>query len=284
MMEQFTVTLPSNDSSVEDNTIASYEVRLPQDIRIEGRWLVGVQGISYTKSWFNLSEDCIVSIIRSDFQHSISPTIVRAGYYPNEETIVRKINEALRAMNIVHLKLPEVKFDQITRRASIDSGFDGKYQLYLDLSMELRSMLGLNYNYSTVEYQPELVDNETEVDVREIRIKGEADSFRHYDLQAGIRSIFLYSNIVSNSIVGSSFTSLLKVVPIPPEKKFGDQVDIDFSIIEYQPVNTTLLQTISILLNDDSGKVIPFKFGRTIVKLHFKKDESVRDLLSESSW
>lgn len=283
-MEQFTITLPSNDTSTEDNTIASYEVRLPRDIRLEGRWFVGVQGISYSKSWFNLNEDCIIRIIRADFLETISPTVVKAGYYPDEQTIVRKINEALRDMNIVHQKLPEVKFDLITRRASIESGFDGTHQLYLDLSAEIKSMLGLNYNYKTIEYVSEEPGNETEIEIKEIRIKGEVDSFRHYDLQAGIRSIFLYSNIVSNSIVGSSYTSLLKVVPIPAEKKFGDQVDIDFNIIEYQPVNTTILQNISIQLNDDSGKVIPFKFGRTIVKLHFKKDESVRELLSEPSW
>ena len=90
----------------------------------------------------------------------------------------------------------------------------------------------------------------------------------------------MYSNIVANSIVGSKYTSLLKVVPIPSDKKFGDQVDIDFNPIEYQPVDTTILQEISISLHDDSGKLIPFKFGRTIVKLHFKKDESLREILS----
>lgn len=282
-MDHFTVTLPSNDTSFEDNTIGSFEVSLPSRISLDGVWEVGVQGISYTKSWFNVTKDSKVRIIKDDGSSYVSTNLFRAGYYSNEESIIKQINYCLEGIYSYLRKkdttLPMIEFNPTTRRVHVTNGKCSTGYLYLELEEELSEILGLKYNYER-EFYDVIGSKPEETQIQQIRIKGTANSFRHYDLSGGIRSIFLYSNIVSNSIVGSKYTSLLKVVPIPPKIKFGEQVDIDFNPIEYQPVNTNALQDISLSLFDDTGKQIPFKFGRTIVKLHFKKDESIRELLS----
>ena len=280
-MDQFSVILPSNDESFPDNTIATYEICLPRRIILEGTWVVGVQGISYTKSWFNLTKDSRVHILRDDGTRYAGTAVIKAGYYSDEELIVDTVNKVLGTMTIYFrmskTELPSISFNKITRRVEIINGYTESHNLFLELEEELCEMLGITIDFSKEFYE---VENPETVTIMKNRIKGVSNSFRHYDLHAGLRTIFLYSNIVSESIVGSKYTNLLKVVPIPPEKRFGEQVDIDFSHIEYQSVNTTSLQKISISLFDDSGREIPFKFGRTIVKLHFKKDESLRELLS----
>lgn len=280
-MDQFTVVLPSNDSCSPSNTIADYNITLPRSIILEGNWNVGVQGVSYTKSWFNVVKKSKIYLVNDDGGKFVSPKYVNAGYYPNEESVLEAINRAMYDMDIffprMTVKFPKISFDKITRTVSVESGHTVAHQLYLEMEDELTQLLGLKYTYSKEYYE---ISNSENVVIQQNRIKGEANSFRHYDLHGGIRSIFLYSNIVSNSIVGSKYTNLLKVVPIPSDKKFGEQIDIDFNFIEYQPLNTNILRNIEISLYDDSGEVIPFKFGRTIVKLHFKKDESIRDILS----
>lgn len=281
-MDHFTVTIPSNDKCDEDNTIASFDVTLPRRIHLDGSWEVGVQGISYTRSWFNVTKEAGVRVVKDDGSIYSSPSKIKPGFYPSEASLVTAVNCALEGMWTFFMRknttLPSIVFDPISRRVSVTMGKSNYAKLYLEMDEEISDILGLKY-----EYQKEFYDvsemNPEDVHIQRSRIKGVTNSFRHYDLHAGVRSIFLYSNIVSNSIVGSQLTSLLKVVPIPSEKQFGDQVNLDFNPIEYQPVNTTYLQDISISLLDDSGRVIPFKFGRTIVKLHFKRDESLRELL-----
>lgn len=286
-MDNFSITVPSNDESVEDNTIGSFEISLPSRISLVGNWEVGVQGISYTKSWFNVTKDSKVKIVKDDGATCVSPKEIKAGYYPSEESIIRAITYCLDGMYSYFRKkdtvLPTIEFNQITRRVHVTNGKNANSILYLELAEELSEILGLKYDYER-EFYDVIEATPDEVKIQQIRIKGMANSFRHYDLSAGVRSIFLYSNIVSNSIVGSRLTSLLKVVPIPSHTKFGDQVNIDFNPIEYQRLNTNSLQDIAISLFDDTGNQIPFKFGRTIVKLHFKQNESLREILSQPSW
>lgn len=286
-MDHFTITVPSNDNSLEDNTIGSFEISLPSRLDLVGRWEVGVQGISYTKSWFNVTKDSKLKILRDDGASYVSPRLIKAGHYPNESALVGAIADSLDGMwsyfRRKETTLPAIEFNHITRRVHITTGKNSNFILYLELEEELSEILGLKYDYES-EYYDVIEATPDEIKIQHLRIKGEANSFRHYDLSAGVRSIFLYSNIVSNSIVGSKLTSLLKVVPIPSEAHFGDQINLDFNPIEYQKLNTNTLQDISIALFDDTGSQIPFKFGRTIVKLHFRQNESIREILSQPGW
>ena len=56
---------------------------------------------------------------------------------------------------------------------------------------------------------------------------------------------------------------------------FGDQCVISYTNPIYFPLRVESFQNISLELRDDAGVLIPFQFGRTIVTLHFKRDEKL---------
>ena len=144
-MDHFTVTLPSNDHSVDDNTIGSFQVSLPRSIVLEGSWEVGVQGISYTKSWFNITEESRIKIIRDDGTIYFSTKSIKAGCYPNEDSVIKAITYCLDTMYTYFRKaktvLPSIEFNSITRRVTVSSGRTEGYNLFLELSEELSEIL-----------------------------------------------------------------------------------------------------------------------------------------------
>ena len=92
-----------------------------------------------------------------------------------------------------------------------------------------------------------------------------------YDLSGGYHSLFVYCNIVKPSYVGNSFTQLLRLVEIPSDKKFGDQVLITYPSTYYIPLLTQEFETIEIDIKSETGETVPFEFGRSIITLHFRR-------------
>jgi hypothetical protein len=92
-----------------------------------------------------------------------------------------------------------------------------------------------------------------------------------YELSGGYHSLFVYSDIVSPSFVGDSYTQLLRLIEIPSSYKFGDQVKITYPNTYYVPLLVKEFDTIEIDIKDDTGVNIPFEFGRCIITLHFRK-------------
>jgi hypothetical protein len=91
------------------------------------------------------------------------------------------------------------------------------------------------------------------------------------DLSGGYHSLYVYSDIVKPSLVGNSFTHLLKLVAIPNNIKYGQQVLINYPNPFYVPVLIKEFDTIQIMIRDGMGNTMPFKFGRSILVLHFRK-------------
>jgi hypothetical protein len=92
------------------------------------------------------------------------------------------------------------------------------------------------------------------------------------DILGSFHSLFVYSDIVESSFVGNSHTQLLRIVEVPSGKKYGDQCVLTYSQPHYMPLRSTEFRTIEIDVKDDTGERIPFKFGRVIVTLHFRKN------------
>ena len=84
-------------------------------------------------------------------------------------------------------------------------------------------------------------------------------------------SLYVYCDIVKHSFVGDSFTQLMRIVEVPPQSKFRDQILFSYTNIHYMNLQVKEFDSIEINIKDDLGDPIPFLFGRTIVCLHFKK-------------
>jgi hypothetical protein len=107
-----------------------------------------------------------------------------------------------------------------------------------------------------------------------IRLNNKLNSFtgdHPYDLSGGFHSLFVYCNIVKPSYVGNTYTQLLRLVEIPSDKKFGDQVLIAYPNTYYIPLLTQEFETIEIDIKAETGETVPFEFGRSILTLHFRR-------------
>ena len=82
--------------------------------------------------------------------------------------------------------------------------------------------------------------------------------------------MYIYSDIVSETVVGNRFVPLLQTVPIKTGA-VGDLVHQEFLHPQYMPLQSGSLSSIHVQLCDESGNLIQFTKGHVIVKLHFKR-------------
>ena len=289
-MEQnsFYLTLPSNVQSSPTNSLTNYFTILPHRISLDGEWRVALTEISYTKSWYNIVEDeqiyCYSDDMRAFSDKNGVPVILKKGYYDTEDLIF-EINKLLGKVHVINKPFLEEKHKPYlvhninTNKVSLKKGEDDNGNaIHAFLSVSLREILGFKkhiYSHKSlllkkkfsVEYNIEgnIVSS---VEVAE-DIGEEADS--HIDIDRGIRSIFLYSDIVHPVRVGDSQVQLLRVVEIPENVGFGKQCVIKYDRPYYHPIITQDFNSIRVYIKDDAGSDIPFEFGRVIVTLHFKK-------------
>ena len=85
----------------------------------------------------------------------------------------------------------------------------------------------------------------------------------------GIHSIFIYSDVIDTQIVGDSRTRLLRVINV--SSKYREVVSRVYDNPDYLPVSSREINSIKIMLRDDTGQKILFTNSKVIVKLHFRK-------------
>ena len=89
------------------------------------------------------------------------------------------------------------------------------------------------------------------------------------DLNRGLHTFFIYSDIVEAQLVGDANVPLLRTLAVKGEN--GDVVSNSFDNIHYVPLSRSTFQTIEIYILDDTGQRVPFENGRVVTKLHFKR-------------
>ena len=89
------------------------------------------------------------------------------------------------------------------------------------------------------------------------------------DVKACFYNIFVYTNIIKNTMVGDSLVPLLRTVQ--NEDLRNPYVTRSFKHNIYSPLKTEFIPEIEILLCDETGTQLEFNVGKTIVVLHFRK-------------
>ncbi len=115
--------------------------------------------------------------------------------------------------------------------------------------------------------------------VNEFEEKTFVQGFGEVTLFGTIKSLFVYCNIIKPNIVSDTEVPLIRRVEIPSDKKFGQTVEINYSLPEYYPLVTHEFQSIEIDIKDDTNKRIEFAFGRVSIALRFrKKNDGLKSL------
>jgi hypothetical protein len=80
--------------------------------------------------------------------------------------------------------------------------------------------------------------------------------------------LFVYTDITEPVAVGDACVPLLRIVT--PNGESGDRVTVSYDKMHYVPLRMGHVDTIEVNISSDSGELIHFAFGRTVVKLHFR--------------
>lgn len=88
------------------------------------------------------------------------------------------------------------------------------------------------------------------------------------DLDAGLHSIFVYTDVVEHTVIGDTLAPILRIVKIAG--KYGRQSTATYNAPLYQPVKTNRFDVITLKMASQTGHPILFNRGQAIVTLHFR--------------
>ena len=263
MSEEFFLVLPSNASPIlyPDNKVSAYTVLLPHPIDLGSNWLVTLSEISYTKSWFNVQESKIgmlyVDGIGDEVVDHTYQLTLPGGYYHSPEDFVKTINRKMKEWesNDGVTSAPEYVVED--RKIKIRLTLEG-----VTAEGEAKLPSWDTKRKFTASFEPQ---------IEEVLGIANLPAQRPIHLNQGWGNLYVYSDIVEESIVGDITAPLLRVIGTDTQAPFGTQITVSFDDEQYRRVSRHSFQEISIYLANDQGKRPHFHFGRVTVTLKFKR-------------
>ena len=246
MATQFYLTLPSNSSLkyFPNNTVANFKVKLAEAIELIGAWEVALAEIHYPHSWSTIREGN-----RQTFIYKLATGVDETGLIPDGH--YKSIPDLLRKLNRCMTKEAQAKinFSYVAnkRKVKINVPKEG----YVLITGDIATTLG--FEQDTV-------------------IEKETLSPYVADVNGGLSSMYIYTDIVDAQFVGDVKVPLLRIVNT--QGNYGDNVDVSFRYMQYVPIKMKSFQTIEINIKDDNNENVSFGFGKSIVTLHFKQSRS----------
>ena len=259
--ENFYMSLPSNSSTeyFQDNKVNNFITKLPQCIELSGNWEVGLVDFQFPVNWLNLkSQDGRILVKMYDDDHQpvgLKRVTLSEGYYPNAGALVRILNSILNS-NLLSARV-NFSFDEYTNKISITTN-----KAVVVVSDWLREMMGFDdATLNSLSSPGEVRDDEYSLSEREAPWP--------VDMKRGINSLYIYTDVIQDRIVGHTLVPLLRA--IPAEGRRGNIASVEMFRVHYLPVQKKSFHTIQIYITDDTGTLVPFQSGRSVVTLHFRR-------------
>lgn len=87
--------------------------------------------------------------------------------------------------------------------------------------------------------------------------------------------MYVYCDLADHQLVGDTVAPLLRIVNIDTfNSPYGTTLTVHFHDPHYVPVLKSAFDTVEIDLRDDKGRQLPFRFGNSCMKLHFRRATS----------
>lgn len=255
--ESFYLTLLSNSSMTyfSENTTTNFSTKLPKTIKLDGVWVVGVVEFQYPCSMYTVQESQnvvhiakttkIVGIENESPSSVLYKTRIPATNYENTNQILSALNKNPMLMDTINFRYDDVS--KLVLRKILNNNVT---RITLSPTLALQLGFAPKTNFVTTAFGKYPVN-----------------------LHLGLPSqLFVYSDIISPQIVGDVMSSLLRIIPLDPTKYiYGSYKMHIFSPAHYIPVMRREFDTIEIDIRTNTGEKIPFQFGISCVKLHFKR-------------
>ena len=299
-MEQITTFLPSNvKSEYYENTITKYKTKLASPIQLEGDWEVGMSNLSYTKSWDLKTEKGIVHLLayKKEAEFELFENFLELDFsnVTDIEILVDLINDSAtekKSKDKLNFNLPSLTLHEKFGKIEMKFGLRNGGICLFKFSKNLNKFLGFDeyllekyfrevenlYKFhfentmgSFKKFQQDIRDNWSPRDA--LPKNGNFGIFSHspFNFSPDINNLFIYCDIIKPNFVGNDMEPLLRIVGVPNDARYKEEVRESFIDIHYHPLNTNYIESVEIDIKDEFGKPIPFQFGRTIVELHFRK-------------
>ena len=84
-------------------------------------------------------------------------------------------------------------------------------------------------------------------------------------------NLMLYCNFTKPCIQGGQLEKVLRTIPFPTKNEKGENFVVEFKHVHFQDLNLSQLQDLMIEIRDDTGEIVHFNEGRTMLKLVFIK-------------
>jgi hypothetical protein len=288
-MADFFLTLPSNVS--RNDSTNKYTIRLPKKLQLNGSWEVALVEIQYPYSWKNITGQLQADrqtdnwIDISFTNGSVVTLFVPPGHYPTAQKLIDGIEFAKEKLSeSIQTALSELRKQEKTNR--VDGGGEGKkkknkkyhlpelhtdvYNFAFTYNDTLKRVLfkGQRNTIKSVELSEKLkymLGFETRLFYETEKVWAKYTP----DMRNGFYSLYLYCDMVEPQIVGNTIIPLLRTVHI--EGNHGDIIEKLYNAPHYVQLNKKEIDQISIEVRDDRDQLVPFDFGKIVVKLHFRK-------------
>lgn len=93
------------------------------------------------------------------------------------------------------------------------------------------------------------------------------------DMRLTCYNIFIYSNLVRETLVGNVMVPILRAVPVDKEMD-GKYVGLSFDRLHYRPIAGNFFEYIDIKLTNDMGENLKFTWGKVVVTISLRKRKS----------
>lgn len=276
--QEFTVHLVSSASmqTFPENSMASFRNQLHQQLTLEGDWRVALTEIIVPTFLNNVTDTNIRAYSKSDSDITASQNKkamtrgrrgkqykIKAGCYESPDKLLEEIEK------VTKIKFLQRQVDSVTQKLTIE--LDNEEGLSFE-SKQIPGLLGL-------EGVPDVFDPV------HIGFKAQAPFQRNktvgvypVDMTNGTQIMFVYADIIEYQILGNVKSPILRIIDSHRRLKNGSVQHqepihrIAFGNIEYKKLLTSTIQSVSIELRTETGKLVPFfGIGKVVLTLHFKR-------------
>ena len=309
IMSDFYLVLPSNVDQ-PGNATNQFRVRLPDPIELNGKWEVALVEMMYPHSWPNVRgvemltpaktlrefidqmnlekkiiKDADNVFAFHQFKHSPMDIIYEqlavvlpCGYFATPEELIKALEEGIKNREKVLKETLKYQaknwFEEENADRKIKKHGELQYLIkfhYNNFSkrMEIQLNTGIVTGVKFSEKLEYMLGLERNTVIYDQHTTGKYQM----DLSGGFYSLYVYSDLVEAQVIGNVKAQLLRVVPI--EGNFGEFVSKTFYSPHYVPVLKKTIDSVEINIKDDTNRLVPFEFGKCVLKLHFRKKRPI---------
>lgn len=270
MKENQYIILPSNVISNDihnDNTTSHFITQLPKAMELDSDYEVALIEINYPHSFLDIipAEKCSYSISVVDIHEpGARPLEFDACDSSNTKNIFSDQKQIISHLNSIR-----------------PPAFKGFFRLIKDMETQ-KVIIDLTEGDAIIltKFLADILgfDKQKHFFAQGKPTKHKEKAFfrifadRSPDLHIANYNMFIYSNLVTETLVGDSMLPILRSVPIDPEQR-GKYITKSFEKPRYIPLSSNFFQNIEILICDDLGNPIKFQWGKTVIHLHLRKSK-----------